>query len=155
MTTNSMKYSYFPLQRILNQHPNVSKPAFLDISFQFLPSMTSSGNKLIMIGDSQLYSISSTMNINDNEITNKYDFSLQIQHDLNINQLSCTINASLDLFNVETIDKISQRFHSISNQLLSSIDDQTNKPIHELSIILSNEQYLMQSMNNTQVPFPS
>ncbi|CAF1357665.1 unnamed protein product [Adineta steineri] len=155
MTTNSMKYSYFPLQRILNQHPNVSKPAFLDISFQFLPSMTSSGNKLIMIGDSQLYSISSIMNINDNEITNKYDFSLQIQHDLNINQLSCTINASLELFNIETIDKISQRFHSISNQLLSFIDDQTNKPIHELSIILSNEQYLMQSMNNTLISFPS
>ena len=33
--TNSMKYSYFPLQRILNQHPNASKPAFLDTSFEF------------------------------------------------------------------------------------------------------------------------
>ncbi|CAF4104700.1 unnamed protein product [Adineta steineri] len=155
MATNSMKYSYFPLQRILNQHPNLSKPAFLDTSFEYLSSMTTIDNKLIMIGDSQLSSIPFTMNINDDEITNKYDFSLLIQHDLNINQLSCTINASLDLFNVETIDKISQRFHSISNQLLSSIDDQTNKPIHELSIILSNEQYLMQSLNNTQVSFPS
>ncbi|CAF1469100.1 unnamed protein product [Adineta steineri] len=29
-TTNNMKYSYFPLQRILDQHPNLSKPAFLD-----------------------------------------------------------------------------------------------------------------------------
>ena len=35
MLTNSMKYSYFPLQRILAQHPNTSKPAFLDTSFEF------------------------------------------------------------------------------------------------------------------------
>ncbi|CAF4122481.1 unnamed protein product, partial [Adineta steineri] len=155
MTINSMKYSYFPLQRILNQHPNVSKLAFLDISFQFLSSMTRSDDKLARIGDSQLSLIPSTMNINDNEITNKYDFTLLIQHDLNINQFSCTINASLDLFNVETIHKISQRFHSIMKQLFISVDDQMNKPIYELSLTLPNERLLMQSMNNTQVLFSS
>ena len=36
--TNSMKYSYFPLQRILAQHPNVSRPTFLDTSFEFQSS---------------------------------------------------------------------------------------------------------------------
>ncbi|CAF4074590.1 unnamed protein product, partial [Adineta steineri] len=147
ITTNSMKYSYFPLQRILNQHPNVSKPAFLDISFEFLSSMTRRDNQLIMIDDSQLSSIPSTMNIND--------FSLIIQHDLNVGQLSCTINASLDLFNVETIDKISQRFHSILNQLFTFVDNQMNKSIYEISLTLPNERLLMQSMNNTQVSFPS
>ncbi|CAF1510900.1 unnamed protein product, partial [Adineta steineri] len=155
ITTNSMKYSYFPLQHILNQHPNVPKPTFLDISFEFLSFITRSDNKLIMIGDSQLSSIHSTMNINDNEIRNKYDFLLVIQHDVNINQLSCTINASLDLFNVETIDKISQRFHSMLNQLFISFDCTANKPVYELSLTLSNERLLMQSMNNTQVSFPS
>jgi non-ribosomal peptide synthetase component F len=35
ITTNSLEYSYFPLQRILNQHPTISKAAFLDISFEF------------------------------------------------------------------------------------------------------------------------
>ncbi|CAF0935758.1 unnamed protein product [Adineta steineri] len=147
ITTNSMKYSYFPLQRILNQHPNVSKPAFLDISFEFLSSMTRRDNQLIMIDDSQLSSIPSTMNIND--------FSLIIQHDLNVGQLSCTINASLDLFNVETIDKISQRFHSILNQLFTFVDNQMNKSIYEISLTLPNERLLMQSMNNTQVSFPT
>ncbi|CAF4179424.1 unnamed protein product, partial [Adineta steineri] len=152
ITTNSMKYSYFPLQRILSQHPNVSKPAFLDISFQFLSSMPTIDNKLIMIGDSQLCFIPVA---NDNGITNKYDFTLLIQHDLNSNQLSCTINASLDLFNVETIDKISQQFHSILNRLFLSVDDQMNKSIYEISLTLPNERLLMQSMNNTQVSFPS
>ncbi|CAF3893402.1 unnamed protein product, partial [Adineta steineri] len=147
ITTNSMKYSYFPLQLILSQHPNVSKPAFLDISFEFLSSMTTIDNKLIMIGDSQLSFISSTMNIND--------FTLTIQEDLNVNQLSCTINASLDLFDVDTIDKISQRFHSILRQLFIPVDNQTNKPIHEISLTLPNERLLMQSMNNTQMSFPS
>ncbi|CAF4085403.1 unnamed protein product [Adineta steineri] len=147
ITTNNMKYSYFPLQRILNQHPNVLKPAFLDISFQFLPLMTTISNKLIMIGDSQLSSIPSTININD--------FSLQILHDLNINQLSCTINASLDSFNAETIDKLSQRFHSMLKQLFTSVDDQMNRSIYELSLILPNERLLMQSMNNTQISFSS
>ncbi|CAF4147892.1 unnamed protein product, partial [Adineta steineri] len=151
-TTDSMKYSYFPLQRILNQHPNVSKPAFLDLSFEFLSSMTRRDNQLIMIGDSQLSSIPVA---NYNKIRNKYDFSVLIQHDLNVNQLSCTINASLDLFNVETIDKISQRFHSILKQLFTSVDDQMNKSLYELSITLPNERLLMQSMNNTQVSFPA
>ncbi|CAF1593769.1 unnamed protein product, partial [Adineta steineri] len=149
-TTNSMKYSYFPLQRILNQHPNVSKPAFLDITFQFLSSMRRDEKNEIMIGDSQLSSILTVMNTYDNEIRNKYDFSLLMQHDLNINQLSCTINASLDLFNVETIGNISQRFHSILNQLFTSVNDQMNKSIYELSLTLPNETLLMQSMNNTQ-----
>ncbi|CAF1354197.1 unnamed protein product [Adineta steineri] len=37
--TNSMKYSYFPLQRILNQHPHISKHAFLDTSLEFISLM--------------------------------------------------------------------------------------------------------------------
>ncbi|CAF1583625.1 unnamed protein product, partial [Adineta steineri] len=122
IATNSVRYSYFPLQRILNQYSNISKPVFLDTSFEFLSSMITVGSKLIVIGDSQLCSIPFTMNINDNKTINKYDFSLIIQHDLNTNQLSCTINASVDLFNVQTINKISQRFHSLLNQLFISVD---------------------------------
>ncbi|CAF1345971.1 unnamed protein product [Adineta steineri] len=155
MTTNSMKYSYFPLQHILNQHPSVSQPAFLDISFEFLSSMIRTDNKRIMIGDSQLSSIPITMNINDNEITNKCDFSLLIQHDLNLNEFLCTINASLDLFNVEIIDKISQRFRSILKQSFTSVNDQTNKSIYGISLTLPDERLLMQSLNNTQVSIPS
>ncbi|CAF4396180.1 unnamed protein product, partial [Adineta steineri] len=86
-TINSMKYSYFPLQRILNQHSNVSKPVFVGISFDFLSSMTTIDNELIMIGDSQLSSIPFTMNNNGNQIKYKNDFSLLIRHDLHVNQL--------------------------------------------------------------------
>ena len=56
-------------------------------------------------------------------------FSVAIQHDFNVNQLSCTINASLDLFDEETIHKITQRFHLILEQICSYLlTDWTKKP---------------------------
>src|SRR6185369_14309817 len=61
-----------------------------------------------------------------------------------------------DLFNTKTIEKISQQFHSMLNQLFSFYDDdQMKKPIYELSLITPDERLLMRSMNNTQVLFPS
>ncbi|CAF4308981.1 unnamed protein product, partial [Adineta steineri] len=156
ITTNSMKYSYFPLQHILNQHPHISKHAFLDTSLEFISCIKNNDNNTIMIGDSQLVPGSFSININKDEILSVSDFSLSMHHDLNMNQLSCTINASLDLFNRDTVEKISQRFHSILNQLSASIiESRINRPIYELSLILSNEQYLMQSLNNTQASFSS
>ncbi|CAF4020000.1 unnamed protein product [Adineta steineri] len=153
ITTNSMKYSYFPLKHILKQYPHISKHAFLDTSVEFL---SYENNNTVMIGDSQLVPGSLSLNENEDEMLSASDFSLSIYHDLNMNQLSCTINASLDLFNRDTVENISQRFHFILNQLSASmIDNQISKPIYELSLTLSNEQYLMQSLNNTQVPFSS
>ncbi|CAF0993724.1 unnamed protein product [Adineta steineri] len=151
ITTKSMKYSYFPLQRILDQHPHISKHAFLNTSLEFI---SYNNNNTMMIGDSRLVPGSSSFNINEDEILSVCDFSLFIYHDLNMNQLSCTINASLDLFNKETVEKISQQFHFILHQLPASmIDNQMKKPIYEISLTLSNEQYLMRSLNNTQTSF--
>ncbi|CAF1419955.1 unnamed protein product [Adineta steineri] len=153
ITTNSMKYSYFPLQRILNQHPHISKHAFLDTSLEFISYKNSNP---VVIGNSQLVPTSFSFDINEDEILNVSDFSLSIYHDMNMNQLSCTINASLDLFNVETIDNISQRFHFILHQLSASIiDNEISKPIYEISLTLPNERLLMQSLNNTQISFSS
>ncbi len=41
------------------------------------------------------------------------------------------------------------------HQLFASIYSQTKKPICELSLVLSDERLLMQSMNNTEVLFPN
>ena len=103
IVTNSMKYSYFPLQRILVQHANISNPTFLDTSFEFLSSLRKDEKNEIMIGDSPLSPQSFSLKINEDEIMSKFDFILSIEHDLNTNELSCTINASLDLFNAETV----------------------------------------------------
>ncbi|CAF1190370.1 unnamed protein product [Adineta steineri] len=150
-----MKYSYFPLQRILNQHPNMSNPVFLDTSFEFISSIGRDEENPIMIGSSQFSLLPFSIKISEDEIMSKFDFILSFQHDLNLNEFSCTINASLDLFNAETVSIITQRLQTMLHQQFTSFNTKTNKPIHELSLILSNERYLMQSLNNTQVSFSS
>ncbi len=87
-----------------------------------------------MIGDNQLCSIPFLNKISEDEIMSKFDFALIIRHDLSMNELSCTINASLDLFNRKTIEKISKQFHSMLKQLFSFTDHQMKKPIYELSL---------------------
>ncbi|CAF3951285.1 unnamed protein product, partial [Adineta steineri] len=150
-----IKYSYFPLQHILNQHPNISNPVFLDTSFEFLSSMGRDEMREIMIGDSQFSLLPFSIKISEDEIMSKFDFILSFQHDLDLNQFSCTINASVDLFNAETICIITQRLQTMLHQQFTSVNCTINKPIYELSIILSSEQYLMQSLNNTQILFSS
>jgi non-ribosomal peptide synthetase component F len=155
MMTSSLKYSYFPFERILAQHPHVSKPAFLDTSFNFCTDQGEHIELEVRIGDSRLLPVPISIKISENEIMSKFDFALTIQCNRSINQLSCTIDASLDLFDTSTIDKMAQQFHSMLEQLFNIKDVEKKKPIYELSLILPGEKLLMQSMNNTQVLFPS
>ncbi|CAF4065342.1 unnamed protein product, partial [Adineta steineri] len=150
-----IKYSYFPLQRILNQHPNISNPVFLDTSFDFASSVTKDEENEIMIGDSRLSLLPFSIKISEDEIMSKFDFILSFQHDLNLNEISCSINASVDLFNAETVFTITQRLYTMLHQQFTSFHSQINKPVDELSLLLSNEQYLIQSLNNTQISFSS
>ncbi len=154
MMMSSRKYSYFPLQRILVQHPNASKPAFLDTTFEFHSSENQNIDNEIMIGSSRLHLMPMSIKISENEIMSKFDFALTIQYNESNNQLSCTIDASIDLFGATTVDKIAQRFHSMFEQLFNITDIQMKKSIYELSLILPCERLLMQSINNTQVLFP-
>jgi non-ribosomal peptide synthetase component F len=155
MMINSLKYSYFPLQRILAQHPDASKASFLDNSFVFYSSGNQNMDDAVVIGGSRLYPMSISIKISENEIMSKFDFALTIHYNQSINQLSCAIDASIDLFNRTTVDKIAQRFESMLEQLFKRTDVQMNKSIYELSLILPDERLLMQSMNNTQVLLPS
>ncbi|CAF4408529.1 unnamed protein product, partial [Adineta steineri] len=117
---NYIKYSYFPLQHILNQHPNISNPVFLDTSFEFMSSMRRDEKNEIMIGDSRFSLIPYSIQISEDEIMSKFDFILSFQHDLIRNELSCTINASLDLFNAETVCIIAQRLQAMLHQQFTS-----------------------------------
>ena len=151
--TNSLEYSYYPLQRILAQHPNASKPAFLDTFFEFQSNQNQCYKNEIIIGDVHLSTVSYLDQINRNGTVNTCDFFLIIQDDYYTNQLTCTINGSLDLFNEETTQKIAQRFHLMLEQLLLSTDYRMQKPVCELAINLPNERLLIQSLNNTQELF--
>src|SRR5277367_2885790 len=74
MMINNLKYSYIPLQRILAQHPNVSKPAFLDTSFVFSSVESEHLETEVMIGDSRLHSMPISIKIGEKEIISKFDF---------------------------------------------------------------------------------
>ncbi|CAF4012080.1 unnamed protein product, partial [Rotaria sp. Silwood2] len=87
--TNSLKHSYFPLQRILTQHSNVAKPAFLQTSFEFLPYTATSSKKEVMIGNARFVGAPFSIDIGEDEVLSKLDFTLTIQHDMDSNQLSC------------------------------------------------------------------
>jgi non-ribosomal peptide synthetase component F len=155
MMTSSLGYSYFPLQRILAGHPNSAKPTFLDISFEFRSNKSDNKKNEVIIGDVRLCTKSLPLEPNEDEIMSKFDFAFIFQHDLKTNQLSCTINASRDLFYESTINMIGHRFHVMLNQLFQTNLDQINRPIHELPLILADERLIMKSMNNTQVTLSS
>jgi hypothetical protein len=71
MITNNMKYSYFPLQRILNQHPNISKPAFLDISFAFQSNESENNKNEVIIGVSRIHPMPISLNMNKHKSRDK------------------------------------------------------------------------------------
>jgi non-ribosomal peptide synthetase component F len=155
MATSSTKYAYFPLQRILAQHPNTSKPTFLDTSFEFETTENENSENKIMIDNCQLHAMASSLKISNDEIMSKFDFILSIEHNSNSNQLTFTINASLDLFHKETVNKLGQRFHTMLKQLFKCINTQMEESMYELSLILPDEKLLMKSINNTEVLMPS
>ena len=74
--TNSLEYSYYPLQRILAQHSDSSKPAFLDTFFELQSNHNQYYKNVVMIGDAHLYTVSYPDQINRNEVVNTCDFSL-------------------------------------------------------------------------------
>ena len=150
--SESMAYSYYPLQRILAQHPNITKPAFLDTSFVFSSSQNNyEERRRVMIGDSHLDLVSFSIMISDDEIMSKFDFALTVNHNLISNQLSCTIDLSLDLFDASTVEKIAHRFHLMLSQLFHGKKMEMEKSIYHLSLLSSDEQLLMQSVNNTEI----
>ncbi|CAF1356562.1 unnamed protein product [Adineta steineri] len=106
IATQTFEHSYFPLQRILAQHPHISRPTFLDVFFGFVSSPTDDNHNEVTLGDVPIYTMPYSIQINTDEIASKFDFYLSIIYDNITGQLSCSIEASLDLFNPSTTYKI-------------------------------------------------
>ncbi|CAF4114331.1 unnamed protein product, partial [Adineta steineri] len=156
IATQTFEHSYFPLQRILAQHSHISRPTFLDVFFGFVSFSTEHNHDEVTVGGVPIYTMPYSIQINTDEIASKFDFSLSIIHDTITDQLSCSIEASLDLFNPSTTYKIGQRFQILLQQLFTSnVINETCQSIHESSIILPNEKILIASTINTQTLFSS
>ena len=153
MMKDSETYSHYPVQRILAQHPNSTKHVFLDILFGVSVFENPSENKLMMIGDARFGSGMSLRQIGEEEIVSNSDLTLTVQFNASTDQFSCTIDASLDLFDVHTIERIAQRFHTMFNEMIINAEINSRKPIYKTSLMLSDEHLLLRSLNNTQVWF--
>jgi non-ribosomal peptide synthetase component F len=151
LASNCRKYSYFPLQRILAQYPSVAKPAFLDVSFVCATRDDDSQKNGVVIGGSRLDVKSSSIVIGEAEIMSKFDFSLTVQHDVVSDKLACVIDASLDLFDVQTIDLVAQRLHSMLHHFCESLTSRSTVSIYELPITLPGERLITRSMNHTHL----
>ncbi|CAF4800521.1 unnamed protein product, partial [Rotaria sp. Silwood2] len=68
MASDSLEHSYFPLQRILAQHSQTSKPAFLDTSFQFDSNTVQNIFTNVNIGDACLCFAPHSFKIGTDEI---------------------------------------------------------------------------------------
>ena len=158
MASRSMEMSYFPLQRILGQHSKTGgSPAFLDTSFEYESTEKSIDREHLSIEESILTLMPYSLQVGEDEIVSKFDFSVRIQHDKATDQLSCEIDASLDLFDYKTVHAISQRFNGMLQQLfLNTTFNKACQSICELSIQLPNEVQLIESINNktSQMHFP-
>ena len=155
MMKDSETYSHYPVQRILAQHPNSRNPTFLHTSFQFQSHALENRKEGEHIVDIGLCTLRDPLRRNRSEMTSNFDFNLTIEYQVNVNQLSCTINGSLDLFKESTITKISQQFHAILEQFLQVNPNQIDKSLYEASLLLPDEVLLTQSVNNTDTILPS
>lgn len=150
----SIEYSYFPLQRILDQHQKTRKLAFLETSFDFQTfHCHEEKKKEFIIGDSRLHLQSDINTIHYDLITNDSDFFLGVQHDYNLKKISCNIIGSLDVFQTKTIHVIAQRFHSMLEELFFDSSCAKYQSLNQLPIILPHEKCLIQSTNNVKVLF--
>ncbi|CAF1215328.1 unnamed protein product, partial [Adineta ricciae] len=151
--TNSLKYSYFPFQRLFDQ---ILNPTFLQTRFYFWSNLIE--NRFDQISSDENHLLSPIFNTNEIILQNtigQCDFSLTILYNSINEEYSCQINACQTLFGIFTINKLLQRFQILLEQIFQT-SDHLPKSIFQFSLILPDEMTLFtQSLLNTQIKLPS
>lgn len=127
VSKNSLRYSRIPL-------PDIKQPlaTYLDVLFNFNTNHIDEQNK----DELDRHSVQTT-----------FSLCLTINHDEKMNTLRYRFDASADLFDQSTVQQFSRRFHLLCQQLFCSSFDLHRQPIYELSIILPDEQALLQQLH--------
>ena len=142
----SMLHGHLPYQCILKELQLPSTTS-LNVFYDFRTNCSDEHTtNLVKFHNAQLEQVTHIFTQNslydNSQIFSKFDLSLIINHDQHTNTLTYTFNSSCDLFNYNTVQDLSQRFHILCRQLFSSSSfDLQKQPIYQLSIILPNEQH--------------
>ena len=118
----------------LSQYSQIRTFTFLDTSFDFNSNSMINKFEQVKFDNTYLRCFPHSIKIDTNEIVSKFDLSFNIEHNLINNQLSCTINASLDLFNKKTINNFAQRFYFLLENIFLTFD-YIKQLIYQLSFI--------------------
>ncbi|CAF1496030.1 unnamed protein product [Adineta ricciae] len=142
-----LEHSHYPLQHIIdNQH----SPAFLEIMYDFIP-LSSSNNEQVIVDGNVLEPIS----LEKDDFVAKFDFMLTLT-EKSSDEMSCSLICSEDRFDHSTVQTLLQRFTHLFSQLfhpsISSLH--TSSPLYKLSLILPEEQSVIDSMRNHDVNRP-
>ncbi|CAF1681529.1 unnamed protein product [Adineta ricciae] len=156
MERSSMEFSYLPLDRIFDQHPG-SSSSFLSVCFDFGSNQNGISQNDLMVGVTSLRPLFGLNNESEYKISNQFDFTISIKHDIITDQLSCAIYTSVDLFSKASMETMANRFLHMVQSACDITNSLATRAINELSTALPTEQLLMQSVNNTatQTSFPT
>ncbi|CAF1506572.1 unnamed protein product, partial [Didymodactylos carnosus] len=83
------------------------------------------------------------------------DLILDVNYDIQESKISCSFEYATDLFELKTIENMSNRFEVLLQQIFSELSsfDKDKQPLYELSLLLSVEIRLINSINRTYVDF--
>ena len=141
-----LEHSHYPLQHIIGNHHS---PAFLEIMYDFVtvPSTV----ERVDLGGSLLESVP----LENDDFVAKFDVMLNFVHKSST-EMSCSLVCSEDLFDRLTVQTMIDRFSHLLHQLVDSpiltVDKQPM--LYQLSVILPQEQMLIDALKNNDINRP-
>ncbi|CAF1561671.1 unnamed protein product [Adineta ricciae] len=152
LSNDVLEYACLPYQHIINSHEQREQQVLPSASLQYeslISSLTAKNAMETTIdGNVDMGLYFDRDRSHGNGIT-LFDITLTIAHDHHTKSTECFFDCSADIVqNQDNVDFIGKRFKHILTQLFSSsiIDE----PIYKLSIILPDEQQVLNRLNNTK-----
>ena len=145
LSLSVLPHSHYPLQHIIeNQH----SPAFLESMYDFVT--VSSDTEQVHLDGATLETVSFD---DEEDFVAKFDVMLNFVHKPSAGVMSCSLICSEDLFDQVTVQTLADRFSHLLHQLCSSSNSQ--QPLHQVSIILPQEQRVIDTLKTHDIDRPS
>ncbi|CAF1435179.1 unnamed protein product, partial [Didymodactylos carnosus] len=140
LCSEQLQYSYLPYQDILKLHRSGHENP---VAIQTVLIYRNGKCVNLQMGDGIVCNLMTGLPY----AVAKNDLTLNI-YEYEHRALSCSFEYATDVFERKTIETMCNRFQALLQHLF--IDQQRHRPVHELSVLLSNEIKLIHDMNLTE-----